>query len=46
MSLDTFLYNIVEPLTYLLWLMCANASLPLLAIFAGTLSGIIAGAKK
>ena len=45
MSLDTFLFNIVEPLTYLLWIMCINASLPLLAIFAGTLSGIL-GAKK
>ena len=45
MSVETFLYTIVEPLTYLLWLMCINASLPLLAICAGTLSGIL-GAKK
>lgn len=46
MSIETFLYNIIEPLTYLLWLMCINASLPLLAILAGTLSGILKGASK
>ena len=45
MSLETFLYNIAEPLTYLLWVLCINASLPIIAIFAGTLSGIL-GTKK
>lgn len=45
MSIETFLYTIIEPLTYLLWILCINASLPILAIFAGTLSGIM-GAKK
>lgn len=46
MSLETFLFNIAEPLTYLLWLMVINACLPLLAILAGTLSGIAKGASK
>jgi len=45
MSLETFLFNIAEPLTYLLWILCINASLPFVAIFAGLLSGIM-GAKK
>lgn len=45
MSIETFLFNIAEPLTYLLWILCINASLPILAIIAGTLSGI-AGTKK
>lgn len=45
MSVETFLYEIVEPLTYLLWILCLNASLPLLAVLAGTLSGML-GAKK
>lgn len=45
MSIETFLFNIEEPLTYLLWILCINASLPLVAIFAGTLSGIM-GSKK
>ena len=45
MSIETFLYTIIEPLTYLLWILCINASLPLVAIFAGTLSEIL-GAKK
>jgi len=45
MSIETFLYTIIEPLTYLLWVLCINASLPILAICAGTLSGIL-GAKK
>ena len=45
MSVDTFLYTIVEPLTYLLWILCLNASLPIIAIFAGLLSGML-GAKK
>lgn len=46
MSVETFLYEIVEPLTYLLWLMCINASLPLLAIVAGTVSGTVKGMGK
>lgn len=45
MSIETFLFNIAEPLTYLLWILCINASLPIVAIIAGTLSGIL-GAKK
>lgn len=45
MSVETFLFNIAEPLTYLLWILCVNASLPLVAIFAGTLSGLF-GVKK
>ena len=45
MSIETFLFNIAEPLTYLLWILCINASLPIVAIIAGTLSGIM-GSKK
>ena len=45
MSIETFLFNIAEPLTYLLWILCINASLSIVAIIAGTLSGIL-GAKK
>lgn len=45
MNIETFLYTIIEPLTYLLWILCINASLPIVAIFAGTLSGVL-GARK
>jgi len=42
---DQFLSSIIEPLTYLLWLMVFNAALPLLGVFAGIFMGIL-GAKK
>jgi hypothetical protein len=45
MSIETFLFNIAEPLTYLLWILTINACLPMIAILAGTLSGIL-GIKK
>jgi len=45
MSIETFLFNIAEPLTYLLWILCINASLPIVAIFAGLMNGIV-GTKK
>ena len=45
MSIETFLFSISEPLTYLLYLLCINASLPLIAIFAGLVSGMLGGNK-
>jgi hypothetical protein len=42
---DQFLSSIIEPLTYLLWLMVFNAALPLIAMMAGVFMGIF-GAKK
>jgi hypothetical protein len=42
---EQFLSSIVEPLTYLLWLMVFNASLPLIGLLSGLILGTF-GAKK
>ena len=42
---DQFLSAIIDPLTYLLWLMVFNASLPLLGLMAGIFMGTLGGKK-